>query len=322
MSLSNSEPNISIVVPLFNEANSLPELLRRLLEVMKSTSHQFEFIFVNDGSKDNTLSVLRGLVEECPNLRVVDLARNYGQTAALAAGIDAARGKIIVTMDGDLQHDPVEIPRFLAKIEEGFDVVSGWRESRSDSYLLRRLPSQVANYLMRCISRTDIRDFGSTFKAYRADLVKQLELFGELHRFIPALAYQAGAKIVEIPICVQQRSKGQSNYGLMRTFGVFEDLVFLMFYLHYLTKPIRAFGLLFFMCFGVGFAISAGLMFLWFLGIIPSVYGHAALLLFSVFLMTVGVLFLGVGILAEFVARIYHHTSMTKIYRIRQTLGE
>lgn len=312
---------ISVVVPLHNEEDAAPVLAQKLSEVFHRISKQFELIFVDDGSFDATLSRLLSAQSSIPQLKIIELARKHGQTGAIAAGVDHAKGDIIITMDGDLQHDPEDIPRFLAKLEEGFDIVSGWREVRTDNAIIRRLPSKIANGLMRLVSGVKVQDFGSTFKAYKASLLKKIELFGELHRFIPVLAAREGARIAEISISVHPRTMGRSKYSLSRTFGVFEDIFFLGFFTHHLTKPIRAFGRLFFCFFGTGFLISSILMALWFLGRIGAVWEHSALLLFSVFMMTVGFQFLVVGILAEILMRIYHHTSQTHIYSVRQIHG-
>ncbi len=309
--------DISVVIPIYNEEGAIKNLREELYAALSPLNKNFEIVFVDDGSRDKSVTILRQEQSSFPEITVVELSRNYGQTAALAAGIDVARGKTIVTMDGDLQHSPGDIPRFLDKLEEGYDIVSGWRETRTDNFFLRRVPSWCANSLMRWLSGMPVRDFGSTFKAYRADLVQRLELFGELHRFIPVLAKRLGARIVEIPISVHPREIGQSSYGLLRTFGVFEDIIFLEFFSNYLTKPIRAFGKLFLLFFGIGFFISAALMFAWLIGWIEAVREHSALLLFSVFLMIIGVQFLVLGILAELLTRIYMHTSKSKIYHIR-----
>ncbi len=312
---------ISLVIPVLNEEEAAPILAKKLKETLQSLGTSYEIIFVDDGSTDRTLKVLLDLKSEIPSLKILELARRQGQTAALAAGINNANGDIIITMDGDLQHDPADIPMFLEKLNEGYDVVSGWRKLRTDNFVIRRIPSLVANKLMRVVSGINVKDFGSTFKAYRAEVLKQVELFGELHRFIPVLAARVGAKIIEVPISVHPRTLGTSKYNLGRVFGVFEDLIFLEFFLNYLTKPIRAFGKLFFYFFGVGFLLSFSLMFLWAIGTIEAVKDHSALLLFSVFLMTVGFQFLVVGILAEILSRIYHHTSGTQIYSIRKIHG-
>lgn len=313
-----SARNLSVVIPILNEREILPELVSRVHAVLAPLADRFEIIFVDDGSSDGSLQVLLEIQASNPTVRIVELSRNFGQTAALAAGIDLARGDTIITMDGDLQHTPEDIPRFVEKLELGCDIVSGWRQVRTDSFFLRRIPSLLANRLMSWRSGIRIKDFGSTFKAYRSEIIKKVELFGELHRFIPVLAHRVGARIQEIPITVHPRAKGVSKYGLARTLGVFEDIIFLEFYLYYLTKPLRAFGKLAVIFMGLGFTISFGLMLAWMVNIVHAVIDHGALLLFSVFCMIVGVQFLVVGVLAELLTRIYHHTSGTSIYSIRK----
>ncbi|RMG41893.1 MAG: glycosyltransferase [Candidatus Dadabacteria bacterium] len=316
------KPDISVVIPFFNEEAVVEELIERIIAVLAGLKRSYEIVAVNDGSSDSTGKILRRCFSAHPDvIIVIELARNYGQTAALAAGIDHARGDVVITMDGDLQHQPEEIPRFIAEIDKGYDLVNGWREVRRDNLIFRKIPSYLANLLMRKISGINVRDFGSTYKAYRGDLVRRLDLFGELHRFLPALAYMAGARITEIPISVKERTKGQSKYGLGRAFGVFQDIAFLDFFINYLTRPIRAFGKLFFIFFGVGSLISSVLMVLWALGYINRVLDHGALLLFSIFLMIVGVQFLVAGILAELLSRIYVRTSGKRIYAVREVLG-
>jgi glycosyltransferase involved in cell wall biosynthesis len=311
---------ISIVIPIMNERENLELLCSKLDSVFKNIESPVEYIFVNDGSCDDSMMVLRNLQISNPRIVAIDLSRNYGQTAALAAGIDTAKGKIIVTMDGDLQHDPIEIPLLLKKLSEGYDLVSGCRQRREDNFLARRLPSLVANWLMRKISGIELKDFGSTFKAYRSPLIKQLQLFGELHRFIPVLAHRAGARITEIPITISSRKYGSSKYGLGRIFGVFEDLFFLKFYTDYITKPIRIFGKFFFIFFILGFSISFLLLLCWTANLINRIADHEALLLFSVLLMVIGTQFLVAGILAEMLSRVYFQTNSLKIYSIREVL--
>jgi glycosyltransferase involved in cell wall biosynthesis len=315
--MTQDAPELSIVIPVYNEHTVLQALFAELDKVLAQVGRTYEIVFVDDGSTDSSLEILTALKRSHPEVVVVELARNYGQTAALAAGIDQAHGAIIITMDGDLQHDPAEIPLFLVKMAEGYDLVNGSRMVRRDNIVTRRLPSRIANALARRISGVPTQDFGSTYKAYRGDVVKRLDLFGELHRFIPILANKFGARFVEIPITVRPRGEGKSHYGIGRTFGVFGDLVFLLFYTSYLTRPIRAFTLLFLAFFLSGFAISAGLMAAWFVGAIATVRDHNGLLLLSVFLMIVGVQFLITGILSELLSRIYLHTSGNKIYFVR-----
>src|SRR5271165_4876369 len=243
----------SIVVPLFNEEGSVDRLHCKLTHVMRELGEAYEIIFVDDGSSDQTAEIIEDLCGIDPNLRVITLGRNFGQTAALKAGFDAARGDVIVSMDGDLQHDSVEIPRFIEKLDEGYDIVSGWREKRKDTWLTRRVPSRIANWLMAQLSGVALHDFGTTFKAYRRETIQNIPLYGELHRFIPALAAWSGARIAEIPITNPPRQHGKSKYGLSRTLRVFLDLLSVKFWLDYSTRPLHFLGF-----FGVA-ATSAGL---------------------------------------------------------------
>src|SRR5438132_10681824 len=238
--MKNDPPiQFSIVVPFFNEQENIPPLYMRLTEVMDGIGEPYELVFVDDGSKDNTFKVLSDIYKHDRRVNIVRLRRNFGQTAALKAGFDFARGEVIISMDGDLQHDPEEIPRFVAKMNEGYDVVSGWRSERRDAWLTRQLPSSVANWLLAKLCRVDLHDFGTTFKAYRREVITNLPLYGEMHRFIPALASWSGATIAEIPIKNIVRQRGKSNYGLWRTITVMLDLICLKFLLDYSTKPIQ-----------------------------------------------------------------------------------
>src|SRR3954467_8470651 len=211
---------------------------------METHGESFEIVLVDDGSSDHTFAMLREIAAVDSRIIVVKLRRNFGQTAGLAAGFDHARGEYIIAMDGDLQHDPADIPIFLEKIAEGYDIVSGWRKRRIDNFWMRRIPSRIANWLMAKLSGVDIHDFGTTYKAYRADIIKQIPLYGELHRFIPALASWLGASIVEIPIKNINRERGASHYGISRTFRVFFDLITIRFLLRYLSRPLHFFGTL------------------------------------------------------------------------------
>src|SRR5579883_3432299 len=232
----------SIVVPFHNEEDNVTELYDRLKAVMENTGETFELVFVDDGSHDRTFPLLREIASIDSRVTVVKLRRNFGQTSALAAGFDHARGEYVIAMDGDLQHDPNDIPLFLEKIGQGYDVVSGWRKVRIDNLWLRRIPSRIANWMMAKISGVDIHDFGTTFKAYRRDILEQVPLYGELHRFIPALASWHGATICEVPIKNVNRERGASHYGITRTFRVFFDLLTIRFLLRYLTRPLHFFG--------------------------------------------------------------------------------
>ncbi len=235
-------PKYSIVVPFHNEEENVTELYDRLRVVMEAAGEPFELVFVDDGSRDHTFSLLQQIASVDRRVVVVKLRRNFGQTSALAAGFDHAQGDYVIAMDGDLQHDPHDIPMFLHKLREGYDVVSGWRKQRIDNFVLRRFPSRVANWLMAKLSGVDIHDFGTTFKAYRREVLQDIPLYGELHRFIPALASAYGATICEIPIRNVNRERGESHYGISRTFRVFFDLITIRFLLKYMSRPLHFFG--------------------------------------------------------------------------------
>src|SRR5258708_29642074 len=234
--------HLSIVVPLFNEVATIHELHKRLTEVLLLIGLPSEIVYVDDGSSDGTAEALTAIARRDPRVRLTPLARNYGQTAALAAGFDAASGDVIVAMDGDLQHAPEQIPKLLAKLNEGYDIVSGWRSNRVDGLWTRRLPSKIANWMMAKLSGVPLHDFGTTFKAYRAPVIKRIQLYGDLHRFIPALASWNGARIAEVPIANIPRPQNQSHYGLSRTWRVAADLMTVRFLLRYVTRPLHLFG--------------------------------------------------------------------------------
>ena len=252
--------DLSIVVPLYNEVGTLHELHRRLTEVVLLLGLDAEIVYVDDGSRDATWATVEAIGEHDSRVHAIRLARNYGQTAALAAGFDAARGDVIVAMDGDLQHEPEEIPKLLAKLDEGYDVVSGWREHRVDGYWTRRLPSKIANWLMSKLSGVSLHDFGTTFKAYRAPVIKRIRLYGDLHRFIPALTSWNGARIAEVPIKNIPRPQNASNYGLSRTWRVMADLLTVRFLLKYVTRPLHLFGPAGFASVGAGAATAAWIL--------------------------------------------------------------
>src|ERR1700726_2306925 len=254
---SESPIRYSIVVPFFNKQENVPPLYMKLTEVLASIDEPYELVFVDDGSRDNTFKVLSEIYEHDRRVNLVRLRRNFGQTAGLKAGFDFARGEIIISMDGDLQHDPEEIPRFLEKMDEGYDLVSGWRRERRDHWLMRRIPSQVANWMMAKLSGIELHDFGTTFKAYRREVIQEIQLYGELHRFIPALASSAGARIAEVPIVNLERKSGKSNYGIGRTIRVFFDLIMVKFLLDYSTRPLQLFGLLGLAGSGLGLVVAS-----------------------------------------------------------------
>src|ERR1700688_3707190 len=305
---SESPIRYSIVVPFFNEQENVPPLYMKLTEVMDSIGEPYELVFVDDGSKDDSFKVLAEIYEHDRRVNVVRLRRNFGQTAALKAGFDFARGEIIISMDGDLRHDPEEIPRFLEKIEEGFDLVSGWRYARHDHWLMRQIPSRAANWMMAKLSGIDLHDFGTTFKAYRRGIIQEIQLYGELHRFIPALAGAAGARITEVPITNLARKSGKSNYGIGRTIRVFLDLIIVKFLQDYSTRPLQFFGLL-----GVGGAGLGMLVFCYlavekFLHNISIMTQHGPLMLMGVALFVSGIQLVSMGLLGEIIARTYYES--------------
>ena len=307
---------LSIVVPLFNEVSTLDELHRRLTAVLFLIGIASEIIYVDDGSSDGTADMLHAIEARHDQVRVIRLARNYGQTAALAAGFDAARGDVIVAMDGDLQHAPEEIPRLLAKLSEGYDIVSGWREKRVDNMWTRRLPSKIANWLMAKLSGVSLHDFGTTFKAYRAPVIKRIRLYGDLHRFIPALASWGGARIAEIPIANIPRPQNQSHYGLSRTWRVAADLVTVRFLLRYVTRPLHFFGPLGFTAVAAGLAGGAWVAATKIVTGAPVFLEHGPLLLLSAVLVQTGVVLVGLGLLAELLTRIYMDGRQRRIYTV------
>jgi len=315
MNATRENPQVSIVIPFFNEEGNVEEMHHRVKAVMEQTGRTYELIYVDDGSRDRTYELLKEIYDQDPLVRVIKLRRNFGQTAGLQAGFDHARGDVIVSMDGDLQHAPEEIPQFLAKIDEGFDIVSGWRVDRKDNALMRKFPSRVANRLMGKLVNVKIHDFGTTFKAYRREVVQSIRLFGELHRFIPALISREGFKITEIPISNINRLKGKSNYGLSRVKRVFFDLLTVKFMVSFIDRPLQIFGVLGVSFGGVGFLIAAVITvgFYFFGWNIKENLGN---LILSVFLMMLGVFFVMIGLLAEVISRIYFQTHHIRIYSI------
>ncbi len=281
----------------------MTRLYDRVKDVMEEVGESFELVFVDDGSRDRTYRLLEEIAAVDSRVLLIKLRRNFGQTSALAAGFDHATGEYILAMDGDLQHDPAEIPQFLAKLEEGYDVVSGWRAQRADNLVLRQLPSRAANALMRRFSGVEIHDFGTTFKAYRREVIQNIPLYGEMHRFIPALASWYGATICEVPISNPAREAGQSHYGISRTFRVMFDLVTIRFLLKYMTRPLHLFG-------GVGSfgVLSGGLIALWLLGAKLLLHGnvgteHAPWFAIAAVLILGGMQMIGIGLLGELQVR-------------------
>ncbi len=310
--------DLSIVLPVYNEEDSIEKLYRRLKTVLGKLDMTSEIIFVDDGSTDKSIEMIKQLCQDDESVKLIVLRRNFGQTPALAAGFDAACGKIIIAMDADLQHDPYEIPHFIEKINEGYDVVSGWRARRMDSFFIRRIPSLVANRLMKWLSGVDIHDFGTTFKAYRAEVIKNVKLYGELHRFIPALASSVGAKITEIPIKNINRPFGKSKYGIGRTIRVLFDLLTVKFLLSYLTRPLQFFGLIGLACFFVGSVLGVYLFWRKLIAGIDIMTVHGPMILFAIFMIIIGVSFVSMGLLGEVLSRIYHESTGRRIYYVRE----
>lgn len=308
----------SIVVPFYNEQENIPPLYMKLTEVMDAIGEPYELVFVDDGSKDNSFKVLSDIYEHDRRVNLIRLRRNFGQTPALKAGFDFARGEVIISMDGDLQHDPEEIPKFLEKIEEGYDLVSGWRYARKDHWLMRQIPSRAANWLMAKLSGVDLHDFGTTFKAYRREILQEIQLYGELHRFIPALASTTGARIVEVPIENLSRKSGKSNYGIGRTIRVFLDLVMVKFLLDYSTRPLQFFGLLGMIGSACGFLIGAYVLFKKLYYHMSVMTQHGPLLLLSIALLVSGIQFISMGLLGEIMARTYYESQNKPIYALRE----
>ena len=311
----------SVVVPLYNEASVVEELYSRLTKTMSETGLYYELVFVDDGSEDDTLELLKNITAGDSKVVVVELRRNFGQTPALAAGFDVARGQVIVSMDGDLQHAPEEIPNFLEKIGAGYDVVSGWRKHRVDNLVMRKLPSRVANWLASKVSGVDIHDFGTTFKAYRREVLEELNLYGEMHRFIPALLSQGGVKIIEIPIKNIVRPKGSSSYGISRTFRVAFDLITLRFLLGYITRPLHFFGKAAFYCVLASLLLSAYILYDKFVYNVPILVAHGPLAGLSAVLLLVGLIFVATGLIGEMISRVYFEATNRKIYTIRKIHG-
>ena len=310
----------SVVVPFHNEQENVTELYDRLKAVMESLNSSFELIFVDDGSKDGTFALLRDIASVDSRVVVVKLRRNFGQTAGLAAGFDHASGEYVIAMDGDLQHDPDDIPKFVERLEEGHDIVSGWRKVRIDNLWMRRIPSRCANWMMARLSGVDIHDFGTTFKAYRRDLVHQVPLYGELHRFIPALAAWHGASICEIPIRNVNRERGTSHYGLSRTFRVFFDLLTIRFLLRYISRPLHFFGRYGILSMLAGFVIGLWLLYEKFWRGMSLMEHHGPLLIFAAVLIVAGVQLLALGLLGELQVRHYHEPDRLRPYSVDRIL--
>jgi glycosyltransferase involved in cell wall biosynthesis len=320
--LGGVAPKYSVVVPFHDEQDSVRELHRQLSEVMTGKYEPVEFVYVDDQSTDATPRILAEIAELDPRVAIVRLKRNYGQTIALAAGFDFASGDIVISMDGDLQHDPEDIPVLLETFEStGCDIVSGWRQKRVDNFLLRRLPSRTANWMMARLSGVDIHDFGTTFKVYRRETIKEIHLYGEMHRFIPVLAAWNGAKIVEVPIHNVVRPGGKSHYGISRTLRVLFDIITLRFLMRYMTRPLHFFGPP--GLFGV-FAGGAILLELFVEKVIihtPIFVEHGPLLVLGMMLCLFGVQLLAVGLVGELLMRTHVESGASPLYRVERVIA-
>ena len=312
--------NISIIIPVYNEEESLPILNQALHEALEPNPWQWEIVFVDDGSSDRSLKVLEELASLDPErIQVVSLRRNFGQTAAVAAGIDYSRGDVIVLMDADLQNDPADIPMMIQKIEEGYDVVSGWRINRQDTFITRTLPSRMANWLISTVTGVHLHDYGCTLKAYRREVITGFRLYGEMHRFIPAYAYTVGANMVEVPVNHHPRRYGRTKYGLNRTFKVVLDLFTVKFMLSYANKPIYLFG-------GTGiFLIIISLVTLLFLMLRKLIYTTSVfdspLFQVSTMFIILGFQSILMGLIAELLVRTYHESQQKPTYTVRNVIN-
>lgn len=312
--------DLSVVVPIYNEAESIEALVQAIADAVIRTNLRYEIICVDDGSKDGSTDVLIELARRRTDLKAVILRRNYGQTPAMAAGFESAQGKVIVTLDGDLQNDPADIPMLLDKLEEGYDLVSGWRRKRQDAALTRLLPSKIANIIIAKVTGVKLHDYGCSLKAYRAELIADMNLYGELHRFLPALAYIEGARITEVPVRHHARRFGQSKYGLGRTIRVIMDLLTVYFMKKFLTRPMHVFGL------GGVISLVTGLAMATYLSIVKLFLnqniGDRPLLILAVLLIITGVNLFCFGLVTELLMRTYHESQRRPIYRIRDVFGK
>lgn len=320
MSSNDEGLDLSIVIPLFNEEENVKALFHGLIDVLREIDRSYEVIMVDDGSTDHTFSILRRLHGEDEKLKIIKFRRNFGQTAAMSAGFDYAKGKVIITMDGDLQNDPRDIPLLLAKIDEGYDLVSGWRKNRKDGLLFRKVPSYLANKIISMTTNIKLHDYGCTLKAYKKEVIENINLYGEMHRFIPALASWMGIKVAEIPVVHHPRVYGKTKYGLSRTIRVILDLISIKFLLSYSTRPIQVFG-----------GLGLGSMFLGTLSGLLSISLKLArgqditgnpLLLIAVFLFLAGIQLITMGLLGEIIIRVYHESQSKPIYVIDEIIDK
>ena len=313
--MNNITQLISIIIPVFNEGESIGYLLDEVLNVMQNNKLNCELIVVNDGSNDNTSTVLDELTIKIKELSVISLRKNYGQTAAMAAGFDTSKGEIVITLDGDLQNDPNDIPKLISHINEGYDLICGWRYERKDKLISRRIPSKIANKLIANVTGLKLHDYGCSLKAFKKEIVDDIKLYGELHRFLPVLANIEGAKIKEIKVNHRSRKYGSSKYGIDRTFRVLMDLLTVWFMTKFLTRPMYGFGF-----FGiVSILISFGMTsYLFIIKLLGNDIGNRPMLMFALILGIAGVQLFSFGLLGELLIRTYHESQNRPIYRIRK----
>ena len=307
---------LTMVIPIYNEEGNIDELHRELTAALVGLGRDYEVIAINDGSQDNSYALLNAVQARDPRWHIIHFRRNFGQTAAIAAGFDAARGEVVVTIDADLQNDPRDIKALLDKFDEGYDIVSGWRQDRKESFLTRRLPSMIANSLISRSTGIRLHDYGCTLKAYHYDVAKGVQLYGELHRFIPALARQMGVRVAETPVKDRARQWGSSKYGISRTFKVVLDLIVVVFILSYFNRPLYVFGAAGFLVGGLGALLGAYLTV--FKLLTENKIGDRPLLQLAALLMVLGVQFVSTGIVADMIMRTYHESQRKPIYYIRE----
>jgi len=319
--LVEQRKTVSIIVPLFNERDNVSELTEQAAAVMGKTGWDYELILVDDGSTDGTVELLCQLQQRFGCLKIIELRRNFGQTAAMAAGFDHARGDVIVPLDGDLQNDPADIPRLVSKLDEGYDVVSGWRKQRKDKLLTRKIPSWIANYLIGRITKVPLHDYGCSLKAYRKEVIRHTRLYGEMHRFIPALASWSGARVTELEVKHHARRRGKTKYGLNRTVKVLLDLLTVKFLGSFSTKPLHIFGGMGLIALLGAFTSGAAVLYQKFVSPSHLSMNRNPLLTLTAMLMMMSVQFLLMGLLAEMVARTYHESQGKATYVVRRIIG-
>jgi glycosyltransferase involved in cell wall biosynthesis len=310
---------LSVIVPAFNEERNVPRMVEEITTACVRLAVPYEVIFIDDGSRDGTYAALREARLKDPRIKIIRFRKNFGQTAALSAGFDYSRGEIVITLDADLQNDPGDFGILIAKIEEGYDLVSGWRKDRKDRFLSRRLPSITANWIISRITKVKLRDYGCTLKAFRRDVIKNIKLYGEMHRFIPAVAATIGVSIAEVPVNHRPRIHGKSKYGISRSIRVFLDLLTVKFLLSYSTRPLQIFGLMGLLSGGLGGVL--GLILSYERLFLKQSIANRPLLLLAVLLIVIGIQFITMGLLGEIMVRTYHEAVQKSIYVVREALG-